>query len=347
MNNSRAFSYVFEDKNWFSKLVIAGLIGLIPIVGQFYLTGWTIEIIRRTKAGRKDILPTTHFSYFLTLGLKSFVVTLIYMIPVIIVTSIITLTAETRSYGDGSFTIVFTSTSFFGNLITLLVQICCGFLVTYGMIKMAETDEIKGCLNFSDAYNTIKNNLSAFIIVALLTIVSSIIGFAGIILCFIGLIFTYPYSLAINGYLMGNLWLHEKPAQAAQPRVRTQTPPAAPSEEFVEAPFTKVQDIENDAAAAQPKASSDDVIVVEVPKEAVQKAEDVLQAVSDKAETAAENISAKVETAAENISTKAGTAASYVDDVISNVADNAAKENDTPEETPADGNNNSNIPPFE
>ena len=35
MNYSRAFSYVFDDKNWLSKLLIAGLISLIPIIGQF------------------------------------------------------------------------------------------------------------------------------------------------------------------------------------------------------------------------------------------------------------------------------------------------------------------------
>ena len=49
MNYSHAFSYVFEDKDWLSKILIAGLISLIPIVGQLYLFGWMIEIVRRQR----------------------------------------------------------------------------------------------------------------------------------------------------------------------------------------------------------------------------------------------------------------------------------------------------------
>ena len=139
MNYSRAFTYVFEDKNWLSKILIAGLISLIPIIGQLYLFGWAIEIIRRVKAGRTDILPTTHFTYFLTLGLKMFVVALIYSIPVIILSAIMQLfTSSAGNTDSGFFTVLFAGLGCVGGIIALAVNIAVALLGTYGMIKLAE-----------------------------------------------------------------------------------------------------------------------------------------------------------------------------------------------------------------
>ena len=252
MNYSRAFTYVFEDKNWLSKVLIAGLISLIPIVGQFYLMGWLVEIVRRTKAGRTDILPTTHFTYFLTLGLKLFVVCLIYSIPVIILSCIIGLLNTSVENTDSStITFLFTGMGCLGSILTFLVQIAVGLLGTYGMIKLAETDQIKSCLDFSDAFNTIKNNIGPFIIVELLMIVAQIIGSAGVIVCFIGILFTVPYSIAVSGHLCGQLWSNININTNGRPYRGTVS--QIPEDVIEEAPFTKVEDIEKTAVeAAEP-----------------------------------------------------------------------------------------------
>ena len=267
MNYTRAFSYVFEDKNWPSKLLIAGLISLIPIIGQFYLLGWVVEIVRRVKAGRVDILPTTHFSYFLTLGLKMFVVSLIYSIPVVILSCIITLINGQAEYADGSLSVVvYTSMGCFGSILSFVINCAIALLGTYGMIKLAQTDQIKSCLDFGDAFRTIKANLSAFIIVELLAIVAGLIQFAGLIFCFIGIIFTLPYGTAIVGHLVGQLWdnlknpdNNRKPYRGA---VKNETNNVAD-----EAPFTKVQDIENfqDTPEAADDNIQEAVIVTEEP----------------------------------------------------------------------------------
>ena len=245
MNYSRAFSYVFEDKNWLSKILIAGLIFLIPIVGQIYLMGWMIEIVRRVKAGRTDILPTTHFAYFLTLGLKMIVVTLIYSIPVIIISGILQLIASTGNADDSVFTVFFMGVGCIGGLLSIVLQIAVVLLNTYGMIKLAETDQIKACLDFNDAFQCIKANIGTFIIVELLNIVAALIQSAGIIIC-IGFIFTVPYGIAISGHLTGQLWDNLKPYKKQDRPFRGST--ADHSADIIEeAPFTMVQDIEKTA----------------------------------------------------------------------------------------------------
>ena len=248
MNYSRAFTYVFEDKDWLSKILIAGLISLIPIIGQFYLFGWMVEIVRRTKAGRTDILPTTHFTYFLTLGLKLFVVCLIYSIPVIILSCILGAMNSTVETSDGNtaISIIYTGMGCFGSLLTFVVQAAVALLGTYGTIKLAETDQIKACLDFKDAFYTIKNNLAAFIIVELLMLVAGIIESAGLIICVVGVIFTAPYGVAISGNLAGQLWDNLKKDNDDWKSFR-----GSLNEEDIieEAPFTKVQEIEKEIPA--------------------------------------------------------------------------------------------------
>ena len=293
MNYSRAFSYVFEDKNWLSKILIAGLISLIPIIGQIYLFGWMVEIVRRTKAGRTDILPTTHFTYFLTLGLKVFVVCLIYSIPVIILSCILGLMNTSVENSDSSvITVIFTGVGCIGSILTFVVHVAVSLLGTYGIIKLAETDQIKACLDFNDAFNTIKDNIGAFIIVELLALVAGLIQCAGMILCFVGAILTVPYGVAIVGNLVGQLWDNLKVnTDSRKPRRGTVSEPAA--EDIIEeAPFTMVDDIEKQVADVAEEPKNEEIVIdaeEPVTEETEQpESEEVKEEIEPEAETVSE-----------------------------------------------------------
>jgi len=325
MNYSRAFSYVFEDKNWLSKILIAGLISLIPIIGQLYLLGWTVEIVRRVKAGRTDVLPTTHFSYFLTLGLKLFVVALIYSIPVIILSAIMQLfTASAGNSDSNFFTVFFAGLGCVGGILSLVVNIAVALLGTYGTIKLAETDQIKACLDFQDAFNCIKNNISTFIIVGLLTIVAGLIQSAGLIIC-VGIIFTIPYGTAITAHLIGQLWDNLKPYNGKAKPFRGATAESA-SDIIEEAPFTRVQDIEEKAEEVKDEIHE----VLEEAEEAKDDVQETLEEAAEAFEDKAEEVQEAVEEAAEDIVEK-------IDDEPAPAAE---------EEKPADDNND-DLPSFE
>lgn len=286
MNYSRAFSYVFEDKNWLSKILIAGLISLIPIIGQFYLCGWMVEVVRRTKAGRTDILPTTHFTYFLTLGLKVFVVCLIYSIPVIILSCILGLMNTSVESSDSSMiTIIFTGMGCLGSILTFVVNVAVALLGTYGIIKLAETDQIKACLDFNDAFNTIKENIGAFIIVELLALVAGLIQGAGFVLCFVGAILTVPYGVAVTGNLIGQLWdnLKVNPG-SSKPRRTTANEPA--NDIIEEAPFTKVDDIEKQVSDVPEEVKNEEIVIDEA-KPVIEETEQIEQTVSEEVQTEA------------------------------------------------------------
>mgnify|MGYP000367712950 CR=1 FL=1 len=52
MDIAKTFDFIKEDKDWIVKLLIAGLIFLIPVVGQIYAWGWMMEISKRTELGK-------------------------------------------------------------------------------------------------------------------------------------------------------------------------------------------------------------------------------------------------------------------------------------------------------
>src|SRR5438034_91668 len=47
-----SFGWPFQDSGWFGKMVLQGLIAIIPIVGWIALTGWMMVTIDYYLAGR-------------------------------------------------------------------------------------------------------------------------------------------------------------------------------------------------------------------------------------------------------------------------------------------------------
>lgn len=213
MNYSKAFSYVFEDKDWVSKVLIAGLISLIPVIGWLYIAGWMIEIVRRVKAGRTDILPQTHFSDFLSLGFKAWVVSLVYMIPIFLLSGVTSiLNGWNSGTSSDAASVMLTGMSCVVSLISIILSLYLSMLLIYAYIRLAETDKMSECFKFGDVFRIVNNNLKLFLLLMLMDIVCSIIACVGYVFCFVGGIFTLPYSMAILGHLMGQAWSNLKDA---------------------------------------------------------------------------------------------------------------------------------------
>ena len=57
MDIGRSFSYILEDEDWWKKVLIGGLLTLIPIIGPFYGLGYLLEAIKNVISGREVPLP--------------------------------------------------------------------------------------------------------------------------------------------------------------------------------------------------------------------------------------------------------------------------------------------------
>src|SRR2546425_85309 len=52
-----SFAWPFQDPGWFGKMIIQGLIGIIPIVGWIAMVGWFLLILDNYRAGRRELPP--------------------------------------------------------------------------------------------------------------------------------------------------------------------------------------------------------------------------------------------------------------------------------------------------
>ena len=80
-----AFTFVFQDPDWFKKIIIPGLVGLlIPVIGQMVLLGWALKVTLNVIRNNPNPLPEMDFGGDLGRGFKAWVVGLVYGIPMFI-----------------------------------------------------------------------------------------------------------------------------------------------------------------------------------------------------------------------------------------------------------------------
>ena len=85
MNIGKSFSYVFEDKDWLTKLGIGALITIVPIL-NFAWFGYGIEIIRNVMRAEPRPLPAwDNFEKKFMDGLYIAIASLIYTLPILLI----------------------------------------------------------------------------------------------------------------------------------------------------------------------------------------------------------------------------------------------------------------------
>ncbi|PWH20913.1 MAG: hypothetical protein DDG58_00470, partial [Ardenticatenia bacterium] len=79
-----AFSYMFQDRDWLKKILIGGVISLIPIV-NFAALGYVVQLVRNVRDGQDLPLPEwDQFGEYFVSGLYLFLVYVVYAIPIIL-----------------------------------------------------------------------------------------------------------------------------------------------------------------------------------------------------------------------------------------------------------------------
>ncbi len=179
-----SFAWPFQDPDWFGKMILQGLIGIIPIVGPISVYGWLMMTIDSYRAGRHELPPA---GFHLERGITIFVVYLVYAIvlflPGIVIGSIGSANNGQDLSGLGG--LAFTAAGLF--LAFLLPAV---YLNTY-------RGGFAGGFDVAAVWAVATLNPSATIVAGLLIIVAGIVGGLGFFACCVGLLFTVPYSYAI------------------------------------------------------------------------------------------------------------------------------------------------------
>jgi hypothetical protein len=217
MNYGRAFSYVFEDPDWLKKVGIAALLSL-TIIGLIPVFGWSLEVTRRIINGEPDLLPDwSNFSDFLSKGFQGVVIYFVYVLPAIIINSCANVIPAIISSMEGdtaqTMAMVFSIVSICLGCVVFVYSVAAGLVLPAALGNFVATGQIGAGFRFNEVFGLFRAAPGPFIIVYLLSILTSIIALLGLIACIIGVWFTIAYSTAINAHLWGQAYREAKTVQ--------------------------------------------------------------------------------------------------------------------------------------
>jgi hypothetical protein len=217
MDIGSAFTYVFDDPDWIKKLaigggiILAGIILLPILVGLALflpIGGYMLETIKNVRDARPTPLPEwTDFGNLFSKGLMVLVISIAYNLPSIFFScaSAGVNVAVTSPDVDPDIAGALGAVSVCLTCFQLIFSLLGNALLPAAIIHYAQYDSLGAAFQFGEIFNFIKNNIGDYIIVILLSWVAGLIAIFGIILCFIGVVFTGFWSNLVTAHLYGQL----------------------------------------------------------------------------------------------------------------------------------------------
>jgi hypothetical protein len=215
MDIGKAFTYVFEDERWITKVLIGGLFVLasIVLVGIPILAGYALRTMRNVMNGVEKPLPEwTNIGDLFKEGLYLAVIIIIWAIPVILIACIFGIAgglagSSNSSAGANAMGLLSTCVSCLAGLWSLAMYVFMPAL----FIRFAEKPEIRTGFEFAELWAFTRANISNIIIAVLLGLVASLAAsVVGSIACGVGTFFTSFWAYTVMAHLYGQVGLKAK-----------------------------------------------------------------------------------------------------------------------------------------
>jgi len=210
---AEAFAWPFRDPDWAGKILLMGLILVIPFVGAINGLGWMLAALDRLRAG-EERLPPANFDH-VGRGFRLFIVLLVYGLVVALIASVVYVPAVLilASQGHGSINpALFTLGS--GLLLVFFSFVSLASMaLTFAepaIVLAFDRGGIAGGLRVTEVLSRARRSLVNTLIAGLMLIAAGIVGELGLIVCFIGIFFTSAYALAMQAWIIHSFELGSK-----------------------------------------------------------------------------------------------------------------------------------------
>ncbi len=216
MDIGRSFTYMFEDQDWLKKILIGGVVNLIPIV-NLAATGYFIETIRNTAEGQELPLPEwgEDFGGKFMKGLMAGIAGFLYALPIMLVVGlVIGLTAVLAGASDEDVAATgATICSMIGYCLMFVYMILLMLFLPAATVRYALTEQFGAFFRFGEIFALIKANIGGYIIALVVALLAGLVAqIVGGIACGIGIFFTLMWAMLVGANLLGNLVREAQPA---------------------------------------------------------------------------------------------------------------------------------------
>ncbi len=216
----RAFSFIFKDPRWVTKVVIAAAFMLLSllIIGIFVLVGYFIELTQRVMRREEYPLPEwTDIGVKFVVGVKFAVVYLVYLLPVILlVIPIIGIAMAAAIAEQPEMMAAFVTVYMFGfTLLIVPYTLALTLFLPIITYRFARAEKISDALDVGGVVKEFRGNWENTLIVALIALGIESLAGVGLFAALIGIFFTIFYAYAVSHYLYGALYLHQLEREGA------------------------------------------------------------------------------------------------------------------------------------
>lgn len=208
INYTKAFSFMFEDKNWAVKILLGAIFNLLTLalVGIPFILGYLLELAKNSSEGKEIPLPEwDNLGDKFTRGLVYLIIVIIYSIPGIILSFIPCIK----------------------NCLGPLYFLAMLFILPYITVKYAQTGSFEDVFRFKELFDFVKQNINNLLIVVLLTIALQIIATFGLLALVVGVFFTMFWASLAIYYLYGKVYREGYEAEGDRPGPESNSQPAA------------------------------------------------------------------------------------------------------------------------
>jgi hypothetical protein len=209
MDFSLALSYPLRDPEWGRKILLAGLLSLIPILGPAWVLGWSLGITRQVIAQGSQTLPEFDLAQDLLRGLKIWGIVVIYTLPILAVIVPLGIGfGMTLLTDDGQAATVWALTA----LCMVALLIVYSLIVTLALPAayanfLAHDEQFVSGLNIKEVASLIRRGPAAYFLVWVGAIMCAFITLFGLAGCVIGVMFSGSYALMVMAHLYGQAYL--------------------------------------------------------------------------------------------------------------------------------------------
>lgn len=215
MDFGKAMSFTFDDPEWITKVVIGGVVTLVPIL-NLAAYGYSIEVTKRVIDGHPQPLPAwDDFGGKFIKGLIYMLIGLVYSLPIVLIACLAVggmaatgslLSSSSRNAGEamgGVFGLLMTCVS----CLAILYGLAVAIVLPAAVGLYADKGEIGAAFRFADVLSLVQKNLGVYLMVLVIGIVAGLIAsFVGSLACGIGLIFAGFWSLVVIGHATGQAY---------------------------------------------------------------------------------------------------------------------------------------------
>jgi hypothetical protein len=217
MDYGKSFSYVFEDKDWVKKLVVGGLLSVVPIL-NLIPCGYALRTVKAVGENREKPLPEwDDLGGDLVKGLLLVVGWFVYFLPSTILGGVVQAVNSILQGASAEASSVAGVCLGCGGCLAALLGLVAAVMVPAATVKYAQSGEFVSFFRFGEIWALLKDHSGDYIIAILLSMVAGFIAGFGVLACVVGLAFTTFWSLLVSAHLFGQILAKMAPAAPGSP----------------------------------------------------------------------------------------------------------------------------------